>query len=129
MKRRCSGCGATIELIAGGVFVVVDNNEAYGDKICPFPAGEDWRHFPRAGARRIDSLRRGEEVMLRYAESRGRSYDEVAVFVSMTGEGENRRATFHSRYSDGTLYEWEAYRHETRGWVHGSSADRLSIAR
>lgn len=73
----------------------------------------------------IDKLQPGTQVTLGFAQ-RGKSSEEPAVFVKLTGEGESRHATFRQDDKNGNPYEWDAYRNNRR-WVYGSSAQRLSL--
>lgn len=70
---------------------------------------------------RIDQLTPGTRVLL------GFSYgDEPATFVGITGQGDDRLATFDSDRGDGTSYRWSAYRAGGR-WAYGSSCERLTL--
>lgn len=76
---------------------------------------------------RIDSLHPGSIVALKFhARSYNGPREESSFFVKITGEGNDRRATFMSKDYDGSLYEWEAYRHNGH-WAYGSGGDRLSV--
>lgn len=71
----------------------------------------------------IAKLTPGAKVVLDFAGK----YTEEAEFVRLTGEGEDRTATFRSKsHRDGSEYDWDAYRVNNR-WVFGSSAQRLSL--
>jgi hypothetical protein len=84
--------------------------------------------------KRIDSLKPGTPVRLKFcAEFQGKdqAYEEDAVFVALTGEGNDRRATFGSPDQrvpgeDRVWYQWDAYRYKGR-WVYGSSAETLRL--
>jgi len=83
--------------------------------------------------KRIDSLEPETKVRLKFcAEFQGKdsAYEEDAVFVGVTGEGNDRRATFRSldqrTYEDRVEYEWDAYRYNGR-WAYGSSAETLRL--
>lgn len=80
---------------------------------------------------RIDSLEPGAKVRLKFCGSGWNAeHDEDAVFVGVTGEGNDRRATFRSldqrTYEDRVEYEWDAYRYNGR-WAYGSSAETLRL--
>lgn len=70
---------------------------------------------------RIDTLKAGStvELVFRYGVER-------AVFLGITGTGDDRRARFLQLNVDGEPYEWEAYRYNGR-WAYGTSADRLTL--
>lgn len=69
---------------------------------------------------RIDNLNNGDAVRLDLAGD-----EEVALFVAVNGEGNDRRATFVQVTPAGS-YEWDAYRYNG-GWAFGTSADRLRL--
>jgi hypothetical protein len=76
---------------------------------------------------RIDNLAVGSEITLRFHGSNGnQTHEETFIFRGISGEGDERRATF--QYSGNVDDVWEAYRYNGR-WAYGSSADRLSIVR
>lgn len=71
-------------------------------------------------ARRIDSLNVGDKVLLSFEGSRSLgndAYTDECIFAGITGEGNDRRASFG---------DWEAYRFRG-GWAYGSSAERLRV--
>lgn len=70
-------------------------------------------------AKRIDSLKYGQRVNLRFHGRATR--EEDAIFRGIDGDGEDRRATFEQ---DGFI--WTAYRYQGH-WAYGSSADRLQL--
>lgn len=75
----------------------------------------------------IDTLTPGREVNLRFYGSPdigNLPYDESAVFLGITGSGEERRARFETVGEDDRLIEWEAYRFEG-DWAYGTSAQLL----
>jgi hypothetical protein len=84
--------------------------------------------------KRIDNLKSGSLVVLRFHGSMGNStHDEEATFVRIKGTGENRTAVFESHTAApnftglGNPWEWAAYRDGKRGWVYGTSAERLQL--
>lgn len=54
------------------------------------------------------------------------AYVESAVFRGISGEGEERRATFLQTNARGVVFEWDAYRYGGR-WAYGSGAQRLQL--
>lgn len=71
-------------------------------------------------ARRIDTLKVGDKVRLKFAGSRSLgndAHEETCIFNGIEGEGDKRRAKFD---------EWEAYRFRGR-WAYGSSAENLVV--
>ena len=78
--------------------------------------------------KRIDSPKPDTQVTLKFCaemQGRGAEYVETAVFKGVTGEGDERRATFESM--DGSrVYEWDAYRFNGH-WAYGSSAETLRL--
>jgi hypothetical protein len=77
--------------------------------------------------KRIDSLTPDTPVTLKFcAELQGEdaAFEEDAVFIRITGEGDERRATFRTQVVK--PYEWEAYRFNGR-WAYGSSAETLRL--
>lgn len=72
--------------------------------------------------KKLDQLEPGDFVLLAFAAEN----EERAVFLKMTGEGDDRRATFLQFRNDGSYYEWDAYRYSGR-WAYGSSADVLRL--
>jgi hypothetical protein len=78
-------------------------------------------------ARRIDSLKVGEKVILRFEGRSGFTNDATngnCTFRGMTGEGDDRRARFDT---------WEAFRYRG-GWArdrrrgdYGSTPERIRI--
>lgn len=74
---------------------------------------------------RIDQLTPGTNVTLGFTHG-----EEPAEFVGITGAGEDRRATFISRFDtplDGAMsMQWGAYRHNGR-WVYSTSAEPLRL--
>lgn len=84
---------------------------------------------------RIDTIsdltgREGQPVVLRFEgdpDLGNATYVEAAIFVRLTGDGEEARATFRSPGTyPGETYEWEAYRFEGR-WAYGTGADALTL--
>jgi hypothetical protein len=75
---------------------------------------------------RIDKLSPGSVVEL--ALFTGSKYEHVqkAMFMSLKGEGDTRRASFLFRSGSGDTYEVDLYRYHGR-WAWGSSADRVSL--
>jgi hypothetical protein len=71
---------------------------------------------------RIDKLAPGTGVVLSFAGK----YTESALFVGITGTGDQREADFVSINNSGRVYEWSAYRYNG-SWAYGSSAERLSL--
>lgn len=51
---------------------------------------------------------------------------EEALFMGVTGEGDERQAHFVSRNYDGQPYQWAGYRMDGR-WCYGSSGDSLRV--
>lgn len=79
--------------------------------------------------KRIDSLTPGTKVRLKFCaefQGRDRAYEEDAVFVGVTGTGDERRATFRSQDRADRTYDWDAYRFNGR-WAYGSSAETLRL--
>ncbi|MFC9432731.1 hypothetical protein [Nocardia sp. NPDC057030] len=77
----------------------------------------------------IDDLTAGEHVKLMFSAdpaTGNRPYSEAAIFQSIDGAGEDRRATFESIGADGRPYRWDAYRFEGN-WAYGTGADRLGL--
>ena len=72
---------------------------------------------------RLDSITPGSLITIRLDNS---DDTEQAVFVGITGDGEDRCATLISETMEGGSHHWEAYRMNKR-WVYGSSADSLSV--
>lgn len=76
-------------------------------------------------ARRIDSLKAGDKVVLEFTGSMGNEgHVETMIFKGITGEGTQRRATFADVYD--STSDWEAYRYNGY-WAYGTSADRLRL--
>lgn len=74
---------------------------------------------------RIDKLQPGSFVELDF----NGKYQEFAVFLGISGEGDKRYAKFAQPQARGDqMFEWEAYRFNG-GWKFGSSAERLSLVR
>lgn len=77
-------------------------------------------------APRIDKLEPGQRVRLLFTGSfNGRPYEENAIFLGISGEGDDREATFQQDH-DGQPFKWDAYRYDG-GWAYGSSAERLRL--
>lgn len=79
-------------------------------------------------SKRIDSLKPNSRITLQFNGRGGnRTRREPALFLGVTGTGDDRRAKFRS-FDDYNFrtYEWEAYRFEGF-WAYGSSADRLQL--
>jgi hypothetical protein len=53
-------------------------------------------------------------------------YEDSAILVGRTGEGENREIQLVSRAGSRDAYEWGIYRFQGR-WVYGTSADRIQL--
>lgn len=70
---------------------------------------------------RIDKLIPDTEVTLRFTHG-----DEWAKFVSVTGAGDERTASFLSHDFDDELYKWSAYRFKGH-WTYGTSAEYLRL--
>lgn len=82
---------------------------------------------------RLDKVRPGSFVRLGL-DGGGRRSEELAIFLRVSGEGDDRRAFFVQPNPYGTdVFTWEAYRyHGLTGqgsgyWAYGSSADRLRL--
>lgn len=72
---------------------------------------------------RLDNLKPGSFIVLDFA---GR-YERPAIFIGITGEGDDRDANFVSPDFDGRdTYSWSAYRYNGH-WAFGSSAERLRL--
>lgn len=80
--------------------------------------------------KRIDSLKPGTEVTIRYMREFqfGGPLDENLFFHGILGEGEDRRAVFSDRADLDASWKssWEAYRYKGR-WAYGSSAETLRL--
>jgi hypothetical protein len=83
--------------------------------------------------RRIDNLKIGTEIVLRFHEGSG-YHDERGIFLGIEGTGEDRRARFETDNATpnfGSLsgaYSWSAYRStNNKFWAYGSSEQRLQL--
>lgn len=80
--------------------------------------------------KRIDNLTPGTEVVLRFVGRWGNeTHEEPATFLRIERGliADDRLAHFRSPHSDGTTYEWRAYRYQGR-WAYGTGADPLQLA-
>jgi|1185.fasta_scaffold05561_4 hypothetical protein len=84
---------------------------------------------------RIDSLTIGDHITVRFgsASLTPEAREEVAVFLGITGEGNERHAQFAG--NEGTeVVIWEAYRHadlwtKNTRWAYGPYAERVTLVR
>lgn len=85
------------------------------------------RQMKPVSAPRIDKLEPGAHVRLYFTSTYGnQEREEDAVFVGITGDGDDREATFRQPDSDSEPFEWQSYRYDGY-WAYGSSAERLVL--